>query len=311
SYMTEVLREIESKVEFGKFTEESESALRIDIHNKIPALMKDNTDRNRTSPFAFTGNKFEVRAVGSSQNTASTMTVLNAIVADTLKQFKTEVDKLIDAGKNREVSIMEVLKKYIIASKDILFEGNNYSKEWEKEAAKRGLPNVKDTPHALDALMKKDNIDLFVRNGVFMKEEMHARHEIELEKYMKTVQIEGRVIGELALNQIIPAAITYQNELLKNIESLERIGGANTKAQTELAKEISDHVNNIVQKVYEMTEERKSANNIEHPRDRAVAYCEKVKPIFDEIRYHADKLELIVDDKVWPLPKYRELLFMR
>ena len=311
SYMTEVLEEIESKVESGKFTEESESALRIDIHNKIPALMKDNTYRNRTSPFAFTGNKFEVRAVGSSQNTSATMTVLNTIVADTLRQFKKDVDKLIEGGKNREVAIMEVLKKYVSTSKKILFEGNNYSKEWEQEAERRGLPNVKDTPHALDALVEKKNMDLFVRNGVYMEEEQHARHEIELEKYIKKIQIEGRVIGELALNQIIPAAISYQNELLRNIEALQKIGGSNVKAQTELAKEISEHVNVIVQKVYEMTENRKGANNIEHARERAIAYCEKVKPIFDDIRYHVDKLELIVDDRLWPLPKYRELLFMR
>jgi glutamine synthetase len=311
SYMTEVLSDIESKVEAGKFTEESESALRIDIHNKIPALMKDNTDRNRTSPFAFTGNKFEVRAVGSSQNTSETMTVLNTIVADTLNKFKTQVDLLMENGKNREVAIMEVLKQYISASKNICFEGNNYSAEWEQEAARRGLDNIKTTPHALDAWVEKSNIDLFVRNNVFAEEEMHARHEIELEEYVKKVQIEGRVIHELAINQIIPAAISYQNELLKNLESLQRIGGANTKAQTEIAKEISEHVNVIVQQVYEMTEERKNANNIEEARERAVAYCEKVKPLFDNIRYHADKLELIVDDRQWPLPKYRELLFLR
>ncbi|HYV92094.1 MAG TPA: glutamine synthetase III [Chitinophagales bacterium] len=313
SYMTEVLNEIETKVEPGKLTEETEGALRIDIHNKIPALMKDNTDRNRTSPFAFTGNKFEVRAVGSSQNTSATMTVLNTIVADTLKNFKTEVDALIDGGKNREVAIMEVLKKYIIASKKICFEGNNYSKEWEEEAAKRGLQNVKDTPHALDALMKKENIELFARNNVLMEEEMHARHDIELEKYMKKVQIEGRIIGELALSQIIPAAVQYQNELVSNIRGLKEIGmNANlASAQKKLIEELSEHINVIVEKVDEMTEERKNANNIEDARDKAIAYCEKVKPLFEEIRSHADKLEMIVDDKMWPLPKYRELLFLR
>lgn len=313
SYMTEVLNEIETKVEPGKFTEEIEAILRIDIHNKIPALMKDNTDRNRTSPFAFTGNKFEVRAVGSSQNTAATMTVLNTIVADTLRNFKEDVDGLINAGKNREVAIMEVLKNYIISSKKICFEGNNYSKEWEEEAAKRGLANVKDTPHALDALLKEENMELFVRNNVFMHEEVHARHDIELEKYTKKLQIEGRIVGELALNQIVPAAVQYQNELVNNIRGLKELGmnGKMASAQKRLIEELSEHINVIVEKVDEMTEQRKNANNIEDARDKAIAYCDNVKPLFEEIRYHADKLEMIVDDKMWPLPKYRELLFMR
>jgi len=313
SYMSEVLDEIESKVEPGKLTEESEGALRIDIHNKIPALMKDNTDRNRTSPFAFTGNKFEVRAVGSSQNTSATMTVLNTIVADTLKTFRKEVDALIDGGKNREVAIMEVLKKYITQSKKVCFEGNNYSEEWAKEAEKRGLANVKDTPHALDALVKKENIELFVRNNVLEEGEVHARHEIEQEKYVKKVQIEGRMVGELAMNQIVPAAVQYQNELVNNIRGIKEVGLdiSLTTAQKNLVGEISEHVNAIAEKVNAMTEARRVANNIDGARKMAIAYMEKVKPLFEEIRYHTDKLELIVDDKMWPLPKYRELLFMR
>ncbi len=313
SYMTDILNEIESKVESGKFTEESEQTLRLEIHNKIPSLMQDNTDRNRTSPFAFTGNKFEVRAVGSSQNCASTMTVLNTIVADQLITFKKEVDGLISKGKNREVALMEVLKRYITESKKICFEGNNYSKEWEEEAARRGLNNVKNTPRALDFMVTKKGIDLFVRNAVFTKEEIHARHEIELEKYIKIVQIEGRMIGELAVNQIIPAAIQYQNELINNIKGFREIGldVRHTEAQKNLVKEISEHVNAILKMVHEMTEARKAANNTEDIRDRAIAYCDTVKPFFDEIRYRTDKLELIVDDKLWPLPKYRELLFLR
>ncbi|MEO6166284.1 MAG: glutamine synthetase III [Chitinophagales bacterium] len=313
SYMTDILNEIESKVESGKFTEESEQTLRLEIHNKIPSLMQDNTDRNRTSPFAFTGNKFEVRAVGSSQNCSSTMTVLNTIVADQLINFKKDVDGLIAKGKNREVSLMEVLKRYITESKKICFEGNNYSKEWEDEAARRGLSNVKNTPRALDFMVTQKGIDLFVRNEVFTKEEIHARHEIELEKYIKIVQIEGRMIGELAMNQIIPAAIQYQNELISNIRGFKEIGLDTklTAAQKNLVTEISEHINTILKMVEEMTEARKSANNTEDIRDRAVAYCDAVKPFFDQIRYHTDKLELLVDDKVWPLPKYRELLFMR
>jgi glutamine synthetase len=313
SYMTEILNEIESKVESGKFTEESEQTLRLEIHNKIPALMQDNTDRNRTSPFAFTGNKFEVRAVGSSQNCSATMTVLNTIVADQLATFKKEVDGLISKGKNREVAIMEILKRYITDSKRILFEGNNYSKEWEEEAARRGLNNVKNTPRALDFLLKKEAIDLFVRNGVFTAEEIHARHEIELEKYLKIVQIEGRMIAELSVSQVIPAAIQYQNELLNNIRAIKDIGldSSLAEAQVELVKEISEHIRVIRSKVEAMTEARKAANNTENIRDRAIAYCDHVKPFFDDIRYHADKLELIIDDRLWPLPKYRELLFMR
>lgn len=313
SYMTDILNEIESKVESGKFTEESEQTLRLEIHNKIPSLMQDNTDRNRTSPFAFTGNKFEVRAVGSSQNCASTMTVLNTIVADQLITFKKEVDGLISKGKNREVALMEVLKRYITESKKICFEGNNYSKEWEEEAARRGLNNIKNTPRALDFMVTKKGIDLFVRNEVFTKEEIHARHEIELEKYIKIVQIEGRIIGELAVNQIIPAAIQYQNELINNIKGFREIGldERHTEAQKNLVTEISEHVNAILKMVHEMTEARKSANNTEDIRDRAIAYCDTVKPFFDEIRYRTDKLELVVDDKLWPLPKYRELLFLR
>lgn len=313
SYMTDILEEIESKVESGKFTEEREQTLRLEIHSKIPSLMQDNTDRNRTSPFAFTGNKFEVRAVGSSQNCSSTMTVLNTIVADQLIKFKTEVDALIGKGKNREVALMEVLKRYITESKKICFEGNNYSKEWEEEAARRGLNNVKNTPRALDFMIATKSIDLFVRNEVFTKEEIHARHEIELEKYIKIVQIDGRMIGELAVNQLIPAAIQYQNELISNIKGFKEIGldTKHTAAQKELVTEISEHVNAILSLVNNMTEARKRANHIDDLRERAIAYCDQVKPFFDEIRYRADKLELVVDDKLWPLPKYRELLFMR
>lgn len=313
SYMSDILNEIETKVESGKFTEEGEQTLRLEIHNKIPSLMQDNTDRNRTSPFAFTGNKFEVRAVGSSQNCSSTMTVLNTIVADQLISFKREVDGLIGKGKNREVAIMEVLKRYITESKKVCFEGNNYSQEWEKEAERRGLSHVKNTPRALDAMVTKKSIELFERNQVFTKEEIHARHEIELEKYIKIVQIEGRIIGELAVNQIIPAAIQYQNELISSIRGLRDLGLDNklTQAQEKLTADISEHVNAVLSLVNEMTEARKAANNTADIYARALAYCDQVKPFFEQIRYRTDKLEMIVDDKLWPLPKYRELLFMR
>lgn len=309
-YMTRVLEEIETRVEPGKFTEEGESQLRLEIHNKIPALMRDNTDRNRTSPFAFTGNKFEVRAVGASQNTAAIMTVLNTIVADTLREFKTRVDRLMDEGKNREVSIMEVLRQFITDSKVILFEGNNYAAEWHQEAARRGLPNLPTTPPALDALVRQENIALFERHGVFTGAEMHARHEIELEKYIKKIQIEGRVMGEMAMTQIVPAAVNYLNQLAQNLYLLEQTG-VTVDARKSLMAEINNHIEKIINKVDQMTEARKAANALDDVRERALAYCNKVKPFFDEIRYHADKLELLVDSQLWPIPKYRELLYVR
>lgn len=312
-YLTSVLKEVEERVKTGKFTEEDEAQLRLDIHNKIPDLLMDNTDRNRTSPFAFTGNKFEVRAVGSSANCSSTMTVLNTIMADQLKQFKVEVDGLIKKGEAREVAILHVLKNYITASKRICFEGNNYSKEWEQEAKKRGLSNLKTTPLALDAYSKKETLDLFERNKVLSHVEVEARHEIELEKYIKKVQIESRVLGELALTHIVPSAIQYQNQLIQNIKGILDIGLNKklTESQKIAVTEISEHIGIIQTKVEEMVEARKAANNIEEGRKKAITYCDKVKPFLDEIRYSIDKLELIVDDKLWPMPKYREILLLR
>jgi glutamine synthetase len=312
-YLTEVLEEVESRVKKGKFTEQDEQMLRLDIHNKIPDLLMDNTDRNRTSPFAFTGNKFEVRAVGSSANCSSTMTVLNTVVADQLREFKVEVDGLIKKGENREVAILQVLKRYITESRRILFEGNNYSDEWAAEAKKRGLNNIKTTPEALDAYSSKETISLFQRNKVFTHVEIEARHEIELEKYIKKVQIESRVLGEMALTYVLPAAVQYQNQLLENIRGLKEIGLDKKMYESQLAlvKDISQHVNIIRMQSEAMVEARKAANNIESMKDKALAYCHQVKPYFDDIRYHIDKLELVVDDKLWPVPKYRELLLMR
>lgn len=313
NYLADVLEEVEARVKKGKFSEQDEQMLRLDIHNKIPDLLMDNTDRNRTSPFAFTGNKFEVRAVGSSANCSSTMTVLNTIVADQLREFKTEVDGLIKKGDNREVAILQVLKRYITESRRILFEGNNYSDEWAAEAKQRGLNNIKTTPEALDAYASEKTVSLFERNKVFKHVEIEARHEIELEKYIKKVQIESRVLGEMALTYVVPAAIQYQNQLLDNIRGLKEIGLDKKmyESQMALVREISEHVNIISVQAEAMVEARKTANNVEEMREKAVAYCHQVKPYFDDIRYHIDKLELIVDDKLWPVPKYRELLLMR
>lgn len=311
-YLNKVLEEIENRVG-DKFDEQDEVMLKLDIHKSIPELLLDNTDRNRTSPFAFTGNKFEFRAVGSSANCANGMVILNTIMAETLATFKREVDVLIEKGDKKEVAIMQVIKKYIKESKKVLFEGDGYSEEWAKEAAKRGLPNLKTTPIALDPLISDKAKKLFEKHNVYTHSELEARHEIELEKYLKIVQIEGRVIGDLAGNHIIPASIRYQNLLINNIKGLKDIGvpEKSYKAQLNILEEISEHINKVQSLSFEMTEARKKANAITDTRAKAIAYCDEVKPYFDEIRYHVDKLELLVDDSEWELPKYRELLFLR
>lgn len=312
-YLSEVLNQVESRVS-GKFDEQDEAMLKLDIHKSIPELMLDNTDRNRTSPFAFTGNKFEFRAVGSSANCAISMTTLNTIMADTLKKFKVDVDALIDKGEKKEVAIMQVIQKYIVESKKVLFEGDGYSEEWEKEAAKRGLPNVKTTPQALDAFVTKKAKTLFEENEIYNHAELEARHEIMLESYIKKVQIEARVMGDLATTFILPSAVKYQNVLISNIKGLKELGLAEAAYanQKQVLEAISTHINEISDNVEKMIEERKRANDIGNTRDKAVAYCDHVKgKYFDVIRYHVDKLELLVDDSYWLLPKYRELLFLR
>jgi glutamine synthetase len=312
-YLAKVLDDIETRVG-NKFDEQDEAILKLDLHRSIPELLLDNTDRNRTSPFAFTGNKFEFRAVGSSANCAISMTVLNTIVADTLKQFKSDVDSLIEKGDKKEIAIMQVIQKYIVESKAVLFEGDGYSDQWHKEAERRGLPNLKTTPVALDAMVTKKAKDLFERNHVYTHTELEARHEIELEKYIKKVQIEARIMGDLAINHILPAAITYQNKLSSNIAGLKAAGlSADTYAsQADLLQQVSKHIQVIYTQVNAMVEARKVANNIEDTRKKAIAYEADVKSaFFDEIRYHVDKLEHLVDDDKWTLPKYREMLFLR
>lgn len=312
-YLTKVLNDVESRVS-GKFDEQDEAILKIDLHRSIPELMIDNTDRNRTSPFAFTGNKFEFRAVGSTANCGHPMTVLNTIIADTLVKFAAEVDALIEKGDKKEIAIMQVIQKYIVASKKILFEGDGYSEEWHKEAEKRGLPNLKTTPVALDAMITEKSKKLFKENGIFTHSELEARYEIELETYIKKVQIEARVMGDLATNHIIPAAIKYQNELLKNVSLLREAALPEKlyKGQLTLLKDVSTHIQQVYENTHAMVEERKVANNITNSREKAIAYESKVKAqYFDKIRYHVDKLEQLVDDELWTLPKYREMLFLR
>jgi glutamine synthetase len=311
-FLSDVLDEVETRVK-EKFSEQDEVILKLDIHKQIPELLMDNTDRNRTSPFAFTGNKFEFRAVGSSANCASPMVVLNTIMTETLKQFKKDVDALIEKGEKKEIAILQVLRQNISDSKKIRFEGDNYSEEWATEAKRRGLSNFKTTPEALDAYITDKSKAVFFDNGIFSKRELEARHEIMLEDYVKKVQIEARIIGSLATNNVLPAAINYQNTLIANIRGLKEIGidQKGYKAQLNLVEIMSGHIQGINDNVEAMIEARKHANNTEDMHKRALKYCHEVKPFFDKIRYHADKLELIVDDQLWPLPKYSELLFLR
>ncbi len=311
-YLTGLMKEIESRVK-DKFSEQDEVILKMDIHKSIPELFQDNTDRNRTSPFAFTGNKFEFRAVGSTANCAGPMMVLNTIMADTLVQFKKDVDAKIKKGDKKEIAILKTLQSYIKKSKSICFEGDNYSEEWAKEAKKRGLSNNKDTVRALDVLSTKEAKNLFSRMGIFSEIELEARHEIQLEEYVKKIQIEARMIGYLATNHVLPSAVEYQNKLIKNILGQKEIGlpAKSYKSVKDIVAQMSEHITAISGFVKAMVEERKKANKMKDSRKMAIAYCDKVKPHFEQIQYHANKLELIVEDKMWPLPKLRELLFLR
>ncbi|WP_420574445.1 glutamine synthetase III [Kordia sp.] len=314
SQLSAVLDELEN-VTKGKLSPQEKTDLKLNIVGKIPEILLDNTDRNRTSPFAFTGNKFELRAVGSWSNCAGPMTVLNTIIAKQLKDFKVEVDALVEEKDlKKDEAIFNILREYIKASKKIRFEGNGYGEAWEKEARKRGLSNNKTTPEALKAQISKKTIALYEELNVMSKIEVEARHEIELEEYILRIQIEGRVLGDIARNHVIPTAIGYQNTLIENVSGLKEIFGNDFKKlaaeQIDLIKKISEHISGINSKVNAMTDERKKANKLDGQK-AAEAYCNKVKPFFDEIRYHCDKLELLVDDNVWPLVKYRELLFTR
>lgn len=311
-YLTEVLNEIEERVK-DKFNEQDEVILKLDIHKQIPELLMDNTDRNRTSPFAFTGNKFEFRAVGSAANCAGPMVILNTIMADSLKKFKSEVDALIEKGDKKDIAIIQVLRKYISESKAIRFEGDNYSEAWAEEAAKRGLSNMKTTPEALQSYITDKAKQLFIDNSIFTDRELEARVEIMLEEYVKKVQIEARMMGYIATNHVVPAAVNYMNTLIENVKGLKDLGivESNYEAQLNIINVIGMHIQNINRNVEAMIAARKLANNEEDSHKRATMYCNDVKTLFDTIRYHIDKLELIVDDKLWPLPKYRELLFLR
>ena len=313
--LSSLLDELEKNIKAGKMTPQDKTELKLNI-GKIPQILLDNTDRNRTSPFAFTGNKFEFRAVGSSANCASAMIVINTIVANQLKIFKKSIDSRMLEGEGKDEAILKELQVLIKSSKKIRFEGNGYGDEWMKEAEGRGLTNIKDTPRAIKIWQGKNVAKLFDDMGVLSPRELEARTEIEFESYILKIQIESRLMGDIVQNYFIPAAVEYQNKLLKNVQGLmhvfgEKEGKNQAQAQIELLTKISEHLNLMKKSADIMLKERKLANKIAHAEEKAIAYCDNVKIHFDEIRYHADKLELLVEDELWPLPKFREMLFTR
>jgi glutamine synthetase len=315
SQLTKMLDQLEKMVSSKKMTPDEKTELKLNVI-KVPKILLDNTDRNRTSPFAFTGNKFEFRAVGSSANCASAMTTLNTAIAEQLIEFKKEVEKHIKKGIKKDEAIFQVLRKYITDAKPVRFEGNNYSDEWKKDALKRGLTNVSVVPDAYDAYLTEKSMKLFTGLGVLTEREITARNYVRLDTYAKKIQIESRVLGDLAINHIVPIAVKYQTMLIENVKGLKDIFGDKeykdlAVGRIELIKTVGAHISYIKAKVGEMIEARKVANKIEDEREKASAYANIVFPFLDDIRYHIDKLEMIVDDEIWPLPKYREILFNR
>lgn len=313
--VSKMLDLMESAVVDRKMTPDEKTALKLNI-GRIPEIILDTTDRNRTSPFAFTGNRFEFRAVGSSANCASALIVLNSVVANQLNKFKADVDKLIEKDVKKDEAIFQELKKLIIKSRPILFNGNGYSDEWVEEAKKRGLTNVKKVPEALSAYLRPECFKMFGELDVFNESELLGRVEVEYEKFIKKIQIESRVLGDLAINHIVPACVRYQSLLAENVRNLKEIFSENefkelTSIRIGLIKDIGKHISTVQSMVHDMTEARKKANAIEDTVEKAEAYDSEVFPFLDKIRYHIDKLELIVDNELWPLPKYRELFFVR
>lgn len=302
-----------SIMELGDARMTASSQESIKIVNAIPEIFPDNTDRNRTSPFAFTGNRFEFRAVGSSQNVASAVYVVNSIVAESLKDFRHEVDVLEAAGEDRSSAIMAVVRKFITEAKDIMFEGNGYSKEWEIESQARGLRAVRNVPESYEVYHEAQTIELFDKLGVLAPNEVEARFEILNEIYVKKLQIEARILGDICLNHVIPAAVRYQNVLIENVKGIKDIFGDDymnfCSSEIDTLKKISFHMNNLSADVVRLVDARKKANRIEGIGERAKTYSHEVKDMMDKVRYSADHLEMIIDDEMWPLPKYRELLF--
>ncbi|MBD3905053.1 glutamine synthetase III [Chryseobacterium sp. Ch-15] len=315
SQLFRVLEELE-KVTEGKLSPDEKTDLKLNVVGKIPEILLDNTDRNRTSPFAFTGNKFEIRAVGSSANCAESMTVMNTIAAKQLNDFKIEVDALIETGLKKDEAIFNVLREYIKQCKNIMFEGDGYSDDWAVEAEKRGLNNWKTTPEALKQEMNQKFVDLYEELGIFNHREVEARNEIKLEKYSTVIDIEARVLSDIARNHIIPSALKYQNRLIENVKGLKEIFGDKefktlAKEQMSLITNISENVSTIKVGVEDLLKARDAAKAVKESQTQAEDYCNKVKPLFDIIRDASDDLEMMVDDELWPMTKYREMLFTR
>ena len=313
--LSQVLDHIENSTKDNLISLSGKQGMKLDIP-QIPELLIDNTDRNRTSPFAFTGNRFEFRAVGSEANCASAMIALNSAVADQLAKFKKDVDALIEKGEPKVSAILEIIRGYIKECKAIHFDGNGYSDEWKEEAARRGLDCETSVPVIFDNYLKPETIAMFEATGVMTKKELEARNEVKWETYTKKIQIEARVLGDLAMNHIIPVATQYQTDLINNVYKMQSLFPAEKAAKLsaknlELIEEIADRTAFIKEHVDAMVEARKVANKIESEREKAIAYHDTIVPALEEIRYHIDKLELIVDNQMWTLPKYRELLFVR
>ena len=313
--LSSVLDDLEN-VSKGKLSPEEKTDLKLNVIGKIPEILLDNTDRNRTSPFAFTGNKFEFRAVGSKSNCAKSITVLNAAVTQQLIKFGREVEDLIDKKEmKKDDAIFNALRDNLKGIKNILFEGDGYSESWKKEAVKRGLSFNQNTPEALKSYVSKKSIDLFEQTNVLSEREVKARYVVDLKEYIMRIQIESRTLGDIARNHIIPTGIKYQNVLIQNVKGLKEIYGKDYKkfadVQIKIIERISGHIEEINKGVVRMIQTRKKLNDIEDEFHKAKSYCDKVLPFLTDIRYHCDKLELVVDDDLWPLAKYRELLFCR
>lgn len=315
THLSQVLDDLEKNIKAGKMSPEDKTELKLEI-GKIPQVLLDNTDRNRTSPFAFTGNKFEFRAVGSSANCANAMIVLNSIMADQLLKFRKSVDARIDKGEKKDEAILKELQKLIKESKNIRFDGNGYSQEWVQMASSRGLNNLKDTPAALKIWHEKKYQDVLVNLNVLTHEEIEARWEVEIENYILKRQIEARVCGDIAQNHVIPTAIAYQNRLIANVQGLrdvlgEKEGNAAAATQLKLIREISGHIGAMKSAIDNLLEKRRITDAMSDVQKKAESYAHVLKPLMDEIREHSDALEMLVDDEIWPMPKLREMLFTR
>lgn len=306
-FLTKVLNDIaQEKLSDKKGVKEI-----MELLAKIPELERDNTDRNRTSPFAFTGNKFEIRMVGSIQNCAATMTVMNTIVGYQLVDFYGKVQERMEEGAPRDTAILKVIKEYILEARPVLFEGDGYSEEWKEEAARRGLPHLPNTPEALQAYNTEKSISLFTETGVLTARELEAHYEVRVKNYILHMQIESRTLGEIAINHIMPAALRYQSEIAENIENLRKAGVEDVFVQKELLRDLSENIKQIYQKIHEMTRRRRAANTLSDIEQIARRYCDEIKPLMEEIRLYTDRLEYLVADPYWPMVKYRELMFMK